>query len=72
MKVYRCICHDGEYGNIVTWHASKRKARWELRQWERHRGARATEPEGVERIDIPTDKRGLLEWLNKHFDRGNG
>ena len=71
MKIYRCAFNDASLGLVLTWHANKRSAEHELRRRQSERD----EPTGVEMIEameIPTDKRGLISWLNRHFDVDNG
>lgn len=73
MKIYRCDFYDPDEGACVSWHASEAEALGELRRQQRARGtSRATGPEGVTRQIIPTDRAGLIDWLNSHFTRDNG
>jgi hypothetical protein len=72
MKLYRCNCYDKDQGSLVSWHASKADAERELRKWQKDRGEDARGPEGVDAVEIPTDRRGLLAWLNANISTDNG
>lgn len=74
MKIYRCDFAEGgnDRGNLVSWHPSKQEADKNLRKLQKERGEDADGPEGVEAVEIPTDKAGLLGWLNQHFTTDNG
>lgn len=71
MKIYRACFHDADEGTCVSWHASKREAERALRELQAGRET----PQGVEdvaRIDLPTDRAGLLSWLNRNLNHDNG
>ena len=72
MKIWRCDIYDPALGQLVSWHASERKARQALAAFRQERSEPASGPEGVSRIEIPTDKAGLLRWLNTHLTNDNG
>jgi hypothetical protein len=72
MKIYRCDKYDVIRGRLVSWHASRREAERELRDFQRERGETASGPEGVEEVNLPTNKAGLLIWLNSNLDTDNG
>lgn len=71
MKVYRCNCADADRGTLVSWHANKAAAERALRDFQRERDDAPTGPEGVHPVEIPTNKAGLLAWLNANFDTDN-
>lgn len=72
MKIYRCTIYSAHEGAMLSWHASRREAERRLRHEQRERGEPAIGPEGVDAIDVPTDKAGLICWLNAHVDSDNG
>lgn len=70
MKIYRCTIYDAHEGAMLSWHASRREAEQALRSEQRERDEPVVG--SVDAIDFPTDRAGLLSWLNAHFDRDNG
>ena len=72
MKVYRCTRHDADLGALLSWHTRKETALRYLLHHQRERGAAAMGPEGVDSLDIPTTRTGLVAWLNDHFTTDNG
>ncbi len=72
MKLFRCDKNDSDMGTMLSWHASKREAEVELRRHQKERGGDSCGPESVTAVDIPTDKAGLLKWLNIEFKNDNG
>lgn len=72
MKIYRCTKNDADMGSLLSWHSSKREAEAKLKRHQRERGETACGPECVEAEDIPTDRAGLIGWLNRNFDTNNG
>lgn len=72
MTVWRCNCYDSNLGTLVSWWSSKQGATAKLLRFTKERGEKAAGPEGVEQVTIPTDKEGLLDWLNAHFTSDNG
>ena len=72
MKLYRCNFYDTDSGCVVSWHSSERQARAALRELQQDRGEAAQGPEGVERVEVPTDRNGLIGWLNINLVSDNG
>lgn len=72
MKVWRCQMYDEGLGAILSWHRSQREARASLREFQERREGPAVGPEGVELVEIPTDKTGLIRWLNRNCESDNG
>ena len=72
MKIYRCDFFDSFEGVQVTWHASKADAAKNLRYLQKARGTLANGPEGISAEEIPTDKAGLIDWLNDNLNTDNG
>lgn len=68
MKIWRCTFHGDPYlGTMLSWHRSKRDAmngRLEL--------AEDVTSVEVDAVEIPTDKSGLVAWLNHNFNTDNG
>jgi hypothetical protein len=60
MKFYRVryCCHDDESGATVDWFTTKRAAEREHRDGGFH--------STLDVIDVPTDKAGLLQFLNRY------
>lgn len=71
MKIYRCNKSDRDEGTVVSWHSSKREAEKELREYQSN-FFYAAPNESVTCVEIPTDKAGLIRWLNSVFTRDNG
>lgn len=70
MKLIRLSWHDKDEGTCYEWHSSKdaaSKARTQKRN-------KYHEPKlgEIESVEVPTDKTGLVAWLNRHFIRDNG
>ena len=71
MKLYKISVEKPSGGRIVVWegtqHAAKviaKRLRLEHPDFDM--------PVVVEGIEFPTDKPGLLVYLNEHFNRDNG
>lgn len=72
MKLYRVKLSDPGAGQVIEWFGNKRDADRRLRQWQRENGVgHGGFPEGVEPTEVPTDKAGLVRWLNANLDRDN-
>lgn len=69
MNLYRVVWHDPHQGTCYEWHATKGSA-------HRSRVAmHADNPEidhSVDRVVVKDGKLGLVDWLNRNFDRDNG
>lgn len=72
MKIYRCLVYDAQLGALLSWHATRQEAERELLKSQQERGGDAQGPEGVRLMHIPTDKAGLIGWLNAYFKTDNG
>ncbi len=82
MKIWKCYWQDSSEGNCQSWHPNERAARKELAQIKRgdseqhsaadFEGEASVEPCGVEAINVPTNKAGLIAWLNQNFNTDNG
>jgi hypothetical protein len=72
MKIYRCDKYDAHLGRLVSWHASRREAERVLREFQRERDDSSVGPESVEEVQFPTNKEGLLIWLNSNLNTDNG
>jgi hypothetical protein len=66
MKVYRLSIQDTDLGTMLEWHPSKRAAQKARSDLEPGTSAE------IEPIDVPTDRAGLLKWLNDNFTSDNG
>ena len=73
MKLYRVNLSDPGAGQVVEWFSNKRDADRRLREWQRENGPdNGGHPEYIQPTEVPTDKAGLLRWLNNNFDLDNG
>jgi hypothetical protein len=74
MKIYRVNIDTADHGCLVSWHPSKRAADTYIRQWFEDNGEGDPDPRVnlIQQIDIPTDKAGLINWLNVYFTSDNG
>lgn len=72
MKVWKARFYDGSFGAMLSWHANRRSAEQWLRALQGDRNDEPQGPEGVEQIDIHTDKAGLIRWLNYNLNTDNG
>jgi hypothetical protein len=72
MRVYQLTLYDQDCGALLSWHPSMDAAKAALRVGISERGEKKTVLDTIEPHDIPTDKAGLLRWLNQHFKTNNG
>jgi hypothetical protein len=67
MKLWRAWRHDPHDGTLYVWATSERVVRQLARnEW----GALAAS--NVERVEVPTTKAELADWLNKNLATDNG
>jgi hypothetical protein len=72
VKLYRADVF-GPDGSMLRWHTSKREAEREQARWIREEGdAAGLQAGAVRAVEIPTDRAGLVDWLNRHFNTDNG
>lgn len=67
MKIWRASGTNACHGSVHVWEASERKVR--ALYINNFFGEK---PDDVVQIEIPTDKGGLIDWLNNHFTTDNG
>jgi hypothetical protein len=75
MKVYKVYYHTADMGGQLSWHETKRDAEHALAEviaLRKAGGEGVCGPEGIEVEDIPTDKVGLIWWLNHNLSTDNG
>lgn len=77
MKIYKTYWQDASEGFCQSWHPSMREADRALvarrREHKDRTGSKDDpEPMGVDVVNVPTDKQGLIGWLNTNFSRDNG
>lgn len=72
MKIYRITLSTGDEGIVQAWAGSKDEAKRKLREMKGNYEQADQMTGDIEAMDIPTDKAGLLSWLNAYFDRDNG
>lgn len=69
MNLYKTWVHTPDEGCVQVWTGTQADAKLKAKE------LKAEYPdEGVytEPVDVPTDKPGLLAWLNAYFNRDNG
>ena len=67
MKLYKCKFFDG--GNVVcSWHQTRYAAESSLEGLQQRRG-KANGGDGVDVVDVPTDKPGFIHWLNQNVTK---
>jgi hypothetical protein len=71
MRLYRITMSHADLGTLIGWAGSKREANSKLAAHQREREGEACGPEGVESVEVPTDKLGLIAWLNAYLDVDN-
>lgn len=70
MKLYQVHYIDPDHGTCYEWFGQKRAAcKRSLEITDQYNGE-VTVTVGL--TEIPTDKAGLVEWLNHHFNTDNG
>jgi hypothetical protein len=72
MRFYRLNHGDANLGNAVTWFASERAAKQELARLRETGELDTSYPSSIDLVNIPTDKAGLLDWLNANLTTDNG
>lgn len=72
MNIWRCNCYDKDLGQLVSWHATRKKATEYLLNFKEERGEEPVGPEGIVLVQLPTDKHGLIHWLNDNVGTDNG
>lgn len=72
MKIIRVMFYDAHEGRVLSWFGNKKAANAWFKEQQKDRGEPPLGPEGVDEIEIPTSKEGLLKWLNDNFNRDNG
>lgn len=77
MKLYKVTWNHPDEGKCVHWAGSKTEAERALRSAINDLGKETDYqetggPTSINAVEIPTDKEGLLKWLNTWFDRENG
>lgn len=66
-EVFLCELVHKRRGRIVSWHSSSTAALHELRRIKREMGDDSMEvSSGVKCIRVPSDRSGLILWLNEH------
>lgn len=72
MKIYRVAFQERDLGCLLSWHSSRAAAKAALRRLRSEHGERAIGPDFIDPVEIPTDKPGLLRWLNFSVTTDNG
>jgi hypothetical protein len=81
MKIYRASWQDSSLGQCLSWHRNKADAERALRNAIKEMQSADLpdsetitdgEPKRIDLVNIPTDRKGLCDWLNLHFTQDNG
>ena len=73
MKLYRVYVTDPDEGMCLWWEGSLKAAQQRLRQEIAvYDDPETAEPSGIDGVEVPPGKAGLLRWLNKNLVRDNG
>jgi hypothetical protein len=72
VRIYCVTLIDSFEGVVQGWAGSKREAKEKLAEMREDFGNPEDDNGDIEQLDFPTDKAGLLSWLNAHFTRDNG
>jgi len=64
MILYQLTFMDAEKGKIVQWKRNKREVTRFVSTWKRTYPLRSLLLQ--EKIEVPDDKQGFVDWLNKH------
>lgn len=70
MKLYEISIQSPDEGNVVAWASAMADAKKIAKQMKDEWSA--SNDAAIKEIDFPTDKAGLLNWLNRNFTRDNG
>jgi hypothetical protein len=69
--IYKFTYTHPDLAHVVEWYGTKREAEAALMAFKEEEGTEQELAE-IEKVDIPTDKKGLLAWLNLYFTSDNG
>lgn len=69
VKLWRATTRDPHEGTVYAWARSARDAAKAKQQMQQNG---FQNPIGLEPVEIPTTKAGLVEWLNLNFTTDNG
>jgi hypothetical protein len=76
MKLWKATVQDGGEGACLVWASSKAGAKRLAKELIENNDAEGDfEPPylaHIEQMDVPTDRKGLVAWLNLYFNRDNG
>lgn len=72
MKVYCAAVYDSLEGEILVWASSLRAVKSVARKYIHRNDGDGRYLVGITTYEIPTDRKGLINWLNTHFDTDNG
>jgi hypothetical protein len=71
MRLYRITIHDPDWGLVFEWHRNKADAQRRMKELNGERAEHMPECD-LEAMTVPTDKDGLVAFLNVHAGAGNG
>ena len=69
MKIYKVTHNDQNIGTVLSWHSNKADAEKLVR--ELNHSMEFSSPY-VNIVEFPTDKAGIIKWLNAYFNTDNG
>jgi len=69
MKLYRIQARHNEEGTIYTWAGTQATAKVAAKQMNDTHHFDLEDDPTIEVVEVPTDKKGLLRWLNVYVGR---
>jgi len=75
MRLYKITSYEPSEGRVFVWAGTQAEAKVAAKKQKDNLTAaygNTDEKPEVTEIDLPTDKAGLLAWLNTNFNRDNG
>lgn len=70
MKLHKLTYDDRDHGLCLEWFTRVSDAYLRIKELQGELGY--TPNHTITPMEIPTDKNGLMNWLNEHFTRDNG
>jgi hypothetical protein len=72
MKLYRIQAVHDEYGTMYAWAGTQANAKKAAKEMDDMHHFKLDADPTIEVVEVPTDKKGLLRWLNVYVSRCNG
>ena len=68
MKLYRIQARHNEEGTIYTWAGTQATAKLRAKEMDDEHHFKLDADPKIEVVEVPTDKKGLLRWLNNNLN----